>query len=546
MGIMSKLNLPYFEVYSDSSECLVGHLKGVKGGRNRCATKSNVKFPENGEKGKNGKIRRFKPKVVNDRIPSSTVKSTKGVKLVPPLKLADGTEKKRKAAPASRLSGAVKKKAAPDASNVLLRRSPRVADMTQSKLKLYVDDDLTDGQDDDSEDSEGSPLSEDASMHGDNDSGASGEGTSDDDNQTKSFEGKDFEDDEGESNSTATPIEGSNSHSTAVSMEDYEHGVSGDNNVDAQEREPAINVVVYEDNCGEQACKAVETCHGVDTQVNEPAVNFGVCGDNCGEQGESGEVLLETGGTMRRDNNIDAAALVNREVPSCTTSTISSTLDSDKAGNDSPTDFEARFRDFVACFDAKDSLSITVDSITKPLSGNQSPFEGGMVPSEFVVPLTKFAQKYGGGSFSSLFAEGKSTYQKHTLVERFGLQLFSMEVEEVKHEGKFLVWRDLCHDVVDWGLKVGFMFDHLKQAARSFFGYKLKPAGSDNYCKEVLQLEKSVLELRRELVRLEKQLGKAREGLCSKFGNVICPDDVMACILESSWTPQSRATHGLY
>ncbi|KAL6213747.1 hypothetical protein ACLB2K_013191 [Fragaria x ananassa] len=195
------------------------------------------------------------------------------------------------------------------------------------------------------------------------------------------------------SNSTATPIEGSDSHSTAVSMEDCEHGDSGD----------------------------------------EP-------------------VLLKAGESVCGNNNLVNIAL-------------------------------ARFRDFVSCFDAKDSLGITVDSIEKPpLSGNKSLFEGGLVPSEFVVLLTKFAQKYGGGSFSSLFAEEKSAYQKHTLIERLGLLLYSMEVEEVKHEGTFLVWRDLCHDVVDWGLKVGFLFDHLKQAARSFFGYKLMPAGSDNYC----------------------------------------------------------------
>ncbi|KAL6209474.1 hypothetical protein ACLB2K_020416 [Fragaria x ananassa] len=87
--------------------------------------------------------------------------------------------------------------------------------------------------------------------------------------------------------------------------------------------------------------------------------------------------------------------------------------------------------------------------------------------------------------------------------------------------------------------------DHLKQAARSFFGYKLRPAGSDNYCREVHQLEKSVLELRSELARLEERLDKAQEGLRSQFGNAFCPD-IMACILESSWTPQSRATHGLY
>ena len=64
---------------------------------------------------------------------------------------------------------------------------------------------------------------------------------------------------------------------------------------------------------------------------------------------------------MRRQQYLVNIALVNRE----TTSTNSSILATDKVGKDLLTDLEARFRDFVACFDAKDSLGITVDSIEK-------------------------------------------------------------------------------------------------------------------------------------------------------------------------------------
>nr|XP_011459691.1 PREDICTED: uncharacterized protein LOC105350043 [Fragaria vesca subsp. vesca] len=116
---------------------VVGHLKGVKGGRNSCATKGKAGLSENGGKGKNKKVRCFKPNVVKDRAPPPTVKSVNRVKLIPPLKSADGKGRKRKAAPVSRPSGIAKKN-----SSIPLRRSPRVAVMTPSKSKPPVYEDF--------------------------------------------------------------------------------------------------------------------------------------------------------------------------------------------------------------------------------------------------------------------------------------------------------------------------------------------------------------------------------------------------------------------
>ncbi|KAK9921980.1 hypothetical protein M0R45_030469 [Rubus argutus] len=67
----------------------------------------------------------------------------------------------------------------------------------------------------------------------------------------------------------------------------------------------------------------------------------------------------------------------------------------------------------------------------------------------------------------------------------------------------------------------------------------------EDCCKEVCRLERAVLELKSQLVNLECQLGKAQEELHSKLGGVISSDNLV-CILRSSWTPQSRAIHGLY
>ncbi|PRQ57429.1 hypothetical protein RchiOBHm_Chr1g0348241 [Rosa chinensis] len=120
-----------------------------------------------------------------------------------------------------------------------------------------------------------------------------------------------------------------------------------------------------------------------------------------------------------------------------------------------------------------------------------------------------------------------------------------MEVEEVKNEEIFFIWRDACRDIIDWGLNVDFMFDHLKQAARNFFGYMLRPRGLENSCREIHQLEEDVSKLRKELSHLEQQLGKVQEDLRTRLGADISSDS-MVCILESSWVPQSRATHGLY
>ncbi|XP_062025454.1 uncharacterized protein LOC133741739 [Rosa rugosa] len=204
-----------------------------------------------------------------------------------------------------------------------------------------------------------------------------------------------------------------------------------------------------------------------------------------------------------------------------------------------------RFRKFTSSFDTEDRLSITIDDIARPLSSIQSSFEGGKVPSEFVAPLTKFAERYGGGSFSSLFAEGKSARQKQKLVEEFGSVLYSMETEEVKNEETFLIWRDACRDIIDWGLKVDFMLDHLKQAARDFFGYMLRPSGSESSCREIIQMEEAISQLRKKLLHLEQKLGEAREDLHLRLGDDISSDS-MSCILGSSWVPQSRASRGLY
>lgn len=99
--------------------------------------------------------------------------------------------------------------------------------------------------------------------------------------------------------------------------------------------------------------------------------------------------------------------------------------------------------------------------------------------------------------------------------------------------------------MINWGLNVEFMLDHLKQAARNFFGHVLRPIGSENCCRVVHQLEGTILELKNKLSHLEQQLGKAQEELHRKLGGTVGSDS-MVCILKSSWTSQSRASHGLY
>ncbi|KAK9932284.1 hypothetical protein M0R45_019527 [Rubus argutus] len=214
-------------------------------------------------------------------------------------------------------------------------------------------------------------------------------------------------------------------------------------------------------------------------------------------------------------------------------------------GGGSVDHWATRIDNFMTNFESRDRSNITLDDITPPLGGSQSVFEGRKIPSEFVIPLTNFAAKYGGGSLSNLFEEDKSFHQRHILTKELGYVLFSMEYGEVKTEESFLVWRDMCRDMVNWGFKVEFMLDHLKQAARNFFGYKLKPVGSEDCCKEVCRLERAVLELKSQLSNLECQLEQAQEELHSKLGGVISSDNLV-CILRSSWTPQSRAIHGLY
>lgn len=218
---------------------------------------------------------------------------------------------------------------------------------------------------------------------------------------------------------------------------------------------------------------------------------------------------FNVGGGKSGNSPGTVSTLFGGDALSCNASSCSLSPNSDKSekGSDksekgsSIVDLELRLRNFIACFDAEDHSSVTIDDIAHPLSGDQSSFEGGKVPSEFVIPLTKFADKYGGGSFSSLFADGKSVRQKQILIKELGRVLYSMEVQEVKSEETFLIWRDACRDIISWGLDVHFMMDHLKQAARNFFGYMLKAA---------------------------------------------IASDIVVCILESSWTPQSRAVQSLY
>ncbi|KAK9906289.1 hypothetical protein M0R45_002624 [Rubus argutus] len=206
--------------------------------------------------------------------------------------------------------------------------------------------------------------------------------------------------------------------------------------------------------------------------------------------------------------------------------------------------WEVRFNDFMARFESTDRSSTTFDDIAPSLSGSQSLFEGRKVPSEFVLPLTSLAAKYSGGNLSSLFKEDNSLHQRHILTKELGYVLFSME-HEVETEESFLVWRDMCRDMMNWGFKLEFMLDHLKRAARNFFGYLLRPVGSENCCTEVCRLEEAVLESKKKLSNLENQLGKAKEEFHSKLGGAIS-SDTLVCILRSSWTSQSRAIHGLY
>lgn len=89
----------------------------------------------------------------------------------------------------------------------------------------------------------------------------------------------------------------------------------------------------------------------------------------------------------------------------------------------------ARLDNFMAKFESRDCSSATLDDIAPLLSGSQSLFEDRTIPSEFGIPLTSFAAKYGGGSLSTLFEEDKSLYQRRILTKELGYVLFSMEHE---------------------------------------------------------------------------------------------------------------------
>ncbi|KAL6191677.1 hypothetical protein ACLB2K_038067 [Fragaria x ananassa] len=130
------------------------------------------------------------------------------------------------------------------------------------------------------------------------------------------------------------------------------------------------------------------------------------------------------------------------------------------------------------------------------------------VSSELVSPLTKFSEKYCEGNLLSLVDRGYTLKKKNKLIEEFGTMLLSMEACQVKNEETFLVLRDACRDFMEAGFNVGFLLDFLKQAAQQYFGYMMRPEGSDVCCARVCVLLVTILQKKKELVRLEEELGK--------------------------------------
>nr|XP_011457964.1 PREDICTED: uncharacterized protein LOC105349613 isoform X2 [Fragaria vesca subsp. vesca] len=204
----------------------------------------------------------------------------------------------------------------------------------------------------------------------------------------------------------------------------------------------------------------------------------------------------------------------------------------------------ARMDDFATRFNSNVESPLSMDDIAPQLSRDTVEFQGMRVSSELVSPLTKFSEKYCEGNLLGLVNREYTLKKKNKLIEEFGMMLLSMEACQVKNEETFLVWRDVCRDFMEAGLNVGFLLDFLMQAARQYFGYMMKPEGSDDCCARVRTLQVTILQKKKELVCLEEELGKAQSDL--GFIPPDVPAFVVECALESSWKDDSRAAHYLY
>lgn len=336
--------------------------------------------------------------------------SANGVRMMLPsntLPLEKGM--KRKVISSSKIGGtpSTRRKVMHDVPKVGLRRSSRVATMNSPSPRSLVHDAISNSSANhgiphsDDTDIEGSPLSADANLIVGKDSGAFREGF----------------------------CEGGNNISQEVDSCSWD--------VLAQEEPSDVNC------CGEN-----NRSDGEDMDPNIPLdelVDLDSHEDNCDKQDELAlSEIRDFLEMVLRSNSVGVSALVGEEVLPCDTSVCLLAPNSNTLKKGSMHDWEMRLDNFMACFDTKDRSSITIDDISPSLSGDQSIFEGKKVPSEFVIPLTRFAEKYGGGSLSSLFADERSSHQRYILIKELGSVLLSMEREEVKTEETFLAWIDAC------------------------------------------------------------------------------------------------------
>nr|XP_011458077.1 PREDICTED: uncharacterized protein LOC105349641 isoform X2 [Fragaria vesca subsp. vesca] len=478
-GVVSRLNLPFLEVYSDGRTQEVGHLGEV------LKVEEDEECVAQGEASNNKrKLRHFKPKTAMSGASLVEVQNSNGVLLKVPPRMAESMEKKkRKAASNSGLNGDSGKKSA---QAIPSRRSRRIANMVKPDPRPPVYVDLSGMRGDDSED--------DASLD-------------DNGNRTESLEDascKDDDDQTEDEGQTGTPANEGKLHSIhgATSM-DHDHNVNESNssgerdgcsdNQDACIDSPIKEFVVVGTVVTLMKQSTVPAAmDAVNTLIEESVeVNADPHGDNRDAQYAIVELVLPGIGEKHEPHPLvitygskDPATLISERMPSCAIPIYSSAPDSGKARGSLFIDLETRFSNFVACFDDMNHRSsITIDSIAQPLSGDQSSFEGSKVPLEFMAPLTNFVCKHDGGNFSNLLVGAKSARQKQVLTEHLGQLLHSMESKEVSDEETFLIWRDACRDMVDWGLNVGFICDHLKKVAKSYFG--LKPAGLEDCCREI-------------------------------------------------------------
>ncbi|KAL6189137.1 hypothetical protein ACLB2K_040527 [Fragaria x ananassa] len=226
------------------------------------------------------------------------------------------------------------------------------------------------------------------------------------------------------------------------------------------------------------------------------------------------------------------------------TATKAQCHDSSRPARGHTSEWVACMDDFATRFNSNVESPLSMDDIASQLSRDIAEFQGMRVSLELVSPLTKFSKKYYEGNLLSLVNREYTLKKKNKLIEEFGMMLLSMEAWQVKNEEIFLVWRDACHNFMEAGFNVRFLLDSLMQAARQYFGYMMRPEGSDDCCARVCVLQVTILQKKEELVRFEEELGKTQSDLGFTLPDV--PVSVVEYVLESSWKYDGHAAHYLY